>query len=81
LSLAAAFAVLLPAAAQDMRSRQVGQWVITKAQANKTDCSCRMRGQDLPVGSEVCMHDAMFRCQMNQNVTTWSPLASPCPQS
>lgn len=81
LSLALLWGALLPVSAEELRPRPMGDWVITKAQANKTDCSCRMRGQSLPVGSEVCMQDGMFRCQMEQNVTTWHPLASPCPQS
>jgi hypothetical protein len=72
---------LIPAQAQEPRARSVSDWVITKAQANKTECSCRMGGQSLPVGSEICMQNSMFRCQMDQNVTTWRPLSSPCPQS
>ena len=67
--------------AQDLRARPASDWVITRAQLNKTECTCRLRGENLPVGSEVCMQNSMFRCQMNQNVTTWQPLASPCPLS
>lgn len=71
-----------PVQAQELRSQPTGgAWVVTKAQLNKTECTCRLRGESLPVGSEVCMQDNMFRCQMDQNVTTWRPLASPCPQS
>jgi hypothetical protein len=70
-----------PVLAEEQRARPVGNWVITKAQLNKTECTCRLRGQDLPVGSEVCMQDSIFRCQMDQNVTTWRPMAAPCPLS
>lgn len=67
--------------AQDQSGQNFMSRVITKAQLNKTECTCRLFGQNLPVGSEVCMRDNMFRCQMDQNVTTWRPMASPCPQS
>lgn len=69
------------ARADEPKSRPASDWVITRAQLNKTECTCRLRGENLPVGSEVCMQNGMFRCQMNQNVTTWQPLATPCPQS
>jgi hypothetical protein len=67
--------------AQDRSSQNDLSRVIVKAQLNKTECTCRLFGQNLPVGSEVCMRDNMFRCQMDQNVTSWRPMASPCPQS
>jgi hypothetical protein len=67
--------------AQDRSGQDFMSRVITKAQLNKTECTCRLFGQNLPVGSEICMKDSMFRCQMDQNVTSWRPLASPCPQS
>ncbi|MBN8534163.1 MAG: hypothetical protein J0L51_08720 [Rhizobiales bacterium] len=67
--------------AQDQPGQNSMSRVITKAQLNKTECTCRLFGQNLPVGSEICMRDSMFRCQMDQNVTSWRPLASPCPQS
>lgn len=67
--------------AQDQAGQSFMSRVITKAQLNKTECTCRLFGQNLPVGSEICMKDNMFRCQMDQNVTTWRPMASPCPQS
>lgn len=67
--------------AQDHSSQNFMSRVITKAQLNKTECTCRLFGQNLPVGSEICMKDSMFRCQMDQNVTSWRPMASPCPQS
>lgn len=67
--------------AQDHSGQNFMSRVITKAQLNKTECTCRLFGQNLPVGSEICMRDSMFRCQMDQNVTSWRPLASPCPQS
>lgn len=69
------------AQAQDRSGQNFMSRVIVKAQLNKTECTCRLFGQHLPVGSEICMRDSMFRCQMDQNVTTWRPLASPCPQS
>lgn len=67
--------------AEEARARPASDWVITRAQLNKTECTCRMRGENLPVGSEVCMQNSMFRCQMDQNVTSWRSLATPCPQS
>lgn len=70
-----------PLRAQDQTVRPASDWVITRAQLNKTECTCRMRGENLPVGSEVCMQQGMFRCQMDQNVTSWRPLQTPCPQS
>lgn len=69
------------ALAQDARNRPASDWVITRAQLNKTECTCRMRGENLPVGTEVCMQNGMFRCVMDQNVTSWRSLAAPCPQS
>lgn len=74
---------LFPAAAlaQDASSRPASDRVIIRAQLNKTECTCRMRGENLPVGTEVCMQNGMFRCVMDQNVTSWRSLASPCPQS
>ncbi|MGL5446079.1 MAG: hypothetical protein ACRDBL_02080, partial [Rhabdaerophilum sp.] len=82
LPVAALIWAFVPAQAQDLRSQPThSAWVITKAQLNKTECTCRIQGQSLPVGSEVCMQNSMFRCQMDQNVTTWRPLGSPCPQS
>ncbi|MCZ8269185.1 MAG: hypothetical protein O9306_01325 [Beijerinckiaceae bacterium] len=67
--------------AQEAQARPASDRVITRAQLNRTECTCRMHGENLPVGSEVCMRNGLFRCQMDQNVTTWRPLSKPCPQS
>ncbi|CAN1540294.1 hypothetical protein MCEMSEM23_01734 [Rhabdaerophilaceae bacterium] len=57
--------------------------IVVKVQSSTTDCTCRMRGESLPLGSEVCLETprgaALFKCQMDQNVTSWRPLARPCP--
>lgn len=73
--------LLSPALAQNVSRPASGIRVVTKTHLNQTQCTCRLSGQDLPVGSEICMQESLFRCQMDQNVTTWRPLASPCPQS
>lgn len=69
-----------PVTAQD-NNRPPEPWIIKKTQLNATECTCRAQGQSLPVGSEICMGNGMFRCQMDQNVTSWKSLASPCPTS
>ena len=81
--LATAWPLLGPVSlhAQESQARPAIDRVITRAQLNRTECTCRMHGENLPVGSEVCMRNSLFRCQMDQNVTTWRPLSKPCPQS
>jgi hypothetical protein len=81
--LALAWPLLAPVSlqAQETQMRPASDWLITRAQLNRTECTCRMHGQNLPVGSEVCIRNSLFRCQMDQNVTTWRPLSKPCPQS
>jgi hypothetical protein len=81
MALAAPLLPAAPAFAQDNATRFASERVIIRAQLNKTECTCRMRGENLPVGSEVCMQNGMFRCVMDQNVTSWRSLATPCPQS
>ncbi len=77
-----ALPTLSPAAlAEDIRARPASEWVVIRTQLNATECTCRMRGENLPVGTEVCMQNGLFRCVMEQNVTSWRSLASPCPQS
>lgn len=76
----AIIAIAGPALAQDHNARTDVR-ILRKAQLNATECTCRLKGQSLPVGTEVCMGDGMFRCQMEQNVTSWKSLASPCPLS
>lgn len=76
---------MLPGNAQETSADPLKSRIVFKAQANATECSCRVRGQNLPVGSEICLDTpkgaSLFKCQMDQNVTSWRPLASPCPQS
>jgi hypothetical protein len=79
--LAVALFPLATARAEDRAQPVHTPWIITKAQMNKTECTCRIAGQSVPVGSIVCMQNGLFRCQMDQNVTSWHSLASPCPQS
>jgi hypothetical protein len=74
-------AALVPARAEVRGRPAYSPWIVTKAQMNKTECTCRIAGQSVPVGSIVCIQNGLFRRQMDQNVTTWHSLASPCPQS
>jgi hypothetical protein len=70
-----------PGLGDDRNADSQSQRIVIKTQMNKTECTCRMAGMSLPVGSEVCIQNMMFRCQMDQNVTSWRALAAPCPQS
>lgn len=49
---------------------------------NHPECTCRAAGQSHPLGAQICLTGSqLFRCSMDQNVTSWKPLGTPCPQS
>jgi hypothetical protein len=49
------------------------------------ECFCRALGTSFTVGAQVCMNFGggakMYRCAMDQNVTSWQSDGSACPQS
>lgn len=56
----------------------------TKAHSH-IECSCRAQGRDHLVGTMICFETAAglasFKCEMDQNVTSWRPQTTPCPTS
>ncbi|MCA0399433.1 MAG: hypothetical protein LCH38_01300 [Proteobacteria bacterium] len=49
------------------------------------DCYCRANGRIYGMGAEICLavsgQASLFRCEMDQNVTSWKRLDRTCPQS
>ncbi|MBV9079064.1 MAG: hypothetical protein JO048_16495 [Methylobacteriaceae bacterium] len=49
-------------------------------------CECRYRGERFELGSVMCLADPnggtmLARCDMSQNVTTWTVLGKSCPSA
>ena len=49
--------------------------------AGKPECTCRAGGRSFGVGTTTCLGAALFRCEMDQNVTSWKPTKEACPLS
>lgn len=49
------------------------------------ECTCRFKGENLPMGALVCMATKaggrLFRCEMNQNISTWQAVGDSCPSA
>lgn len=46
------------------------------------ECTCRAAGASHPIGAQICLTGGqLFRCSMDQNVTSWKPVGTACPQS
>ncbi len=72
-----AAALALPAAGGAQTGKHPGA-----SQAN-SNCSCRLRGQDIALGQTVCMNTAsgpkLARCELTLNNTSWKIIANSCP--
>jgi hypothetical protein len=53
----------------------------TREASSQAPCTCRAMGSSFEVGTEVCINSAMFRCEMDQNVTSWRRTQNVCPTS
>lgn len=53
--------------------------------ATSRNCTCRYFGQSYEVGAVLCLRGPagpqLARCSMNQNITSWVPLAGTCPEA
>ena len=86
LALAVLFSSVIPVVAHSADHRHFPLSFATPADAehaqNHPECTCRFAGESLPLGAQVCLTGGqLFRCAMDQNVTSWKPVGSPCPQS
>lgn len=77
---------ILPLAAHAADHRHHPLFFATPAEAehaqNHPECTCRAAGQSHPLGAQICLAGGqLFRCTMDQNVTSWKPVGTPCPQS
>ena len=59
------------------------RWVALGAQ--HPECTCRAKGADVALGSQICMATAsgarVAECVMEQNVTSWRATSQPCPEA
>ena len=44
-------------------------------------CRCRYQGRSHALGAIVCMDGLRYRCELEQNVTTWRRLGPGCPSA
>ena len=83
MNLIAAFPVL----AQDQVAQEWGsrRFVQGHSAQNLGECTCRAKGRDFGIGSQICMTsptgNAVFTCAMEQNVTSWRKVSGPCPEA
>jgi hypothetical protein len=57
--------------------------LIAMATGAHADCACRFAGGTVVQGQTACIKTAtgesLARCEMNQNVSSWTILNQPCP--
>lgn len=80
---ALAFAALMVLSAGPATSEEARHAAAPRAHRvhSHIECTCRALGRDHAVGTTICLNNALFRCGMDLNVTSWQAEGQPCPQS
>ncbi len=88
LAVAVALSILLidPARAEDTPNYPTSPYHgVTDGNGNIIPCRCRYRGEQLQLGTMVCMEThvgtVLARCDLMDNNTSWIPTRTPCVMS
>lgn len=55
--------------------------LVAPAASADPNCRCRLYGEYYELGTTMCIRGNLRRCEMNQNNTSWKPIADFCPQA